>query len=125
MWTIHHDPQLWGPEDPSTFYPERFSEEAKKDRHPMAWLAFGAGPRNCVGRRFAALEIKAALVQLFSRFDVSLSARTKVPIALNEGATISPREGVFVRLKPRDRTVNDDVSTVNWSPANDVINEMS
>ena len=40
MYTLHFDPDLWGPVDPHTFYPERFESK----RHPMAWIAFGAGP---------------------------------------------------------------------------------
>ena len=60
MYTLHYDPDLWGPVDPQIFYPERFETK----RHPMAWIPFGAGPRNCVGMRFALMELKMALVRL-------------------------------------------------------------
>ena len=46
--SIHYDPNLWGPEDPNIFYPARFSPEAK--RNPNAFLGFGIGPRNCIGK---------------------------------------------------------------------------
>jgi cytochrome P450 len=45
--SIHYDQELWGPEDPNEFNPSRFSCERK--RHPMAYQAFGQGPRNCIG----------------------------------------------------------------------------
>ena len=48
---IHLDTELWGPEDPLIFVPERFSKDRIADRHPMAWMPFGTGPRNCVGMR--------------------------------------------------------------------------
>ena len=43
--SIHYDAQLWGPVDPKQFYPSRFSPEHK--RNPLAFVAFGLGPRNC------------------------------------------------------------------------------
>ena len=48
---VHLDPEHWGPEDPLSFVPERFDPERVKNRHKMAWLPFGQGPRNCVGMR--------------------------------------------------------------------------
>ena len=46
--SIHYDRKLWGPHDPYKFYPLRFSSEF--ERSPLAFLSFGAGPRNCIGK---------------------------------------------------------------------------
>lgn len=41
---IHNDPDLYP--NPENFDPSRFEKENKKNRHEMAWLAFGAGYRD-------------------------------------------------------------------------------
>lgn len=44
---IHNDPKIYS--NPNVFDPERFTPEAIASRHPMSYLAFGDGPRNCIG----------------------------------------------------------------------------
>ena len=46
----------------------RFLAERKRDRHPMAWIPFGAGPRGCIGLRFALLETKVALAKILIKY---------------------------------------------------------
>ncbi|CAF5008864.1 unnamed protein product, partial [Rotaria sp. Silwood1] len=64
VFSIHYNPNLWGPEDPNIFLPERHLTR----RHPMAWMSFGAGPRNCVGMRFALMELKMCLVRILREY---------------------------------------------------------
>lgn len=40
---IQYDPEFFP--DPYKFDPEMFSDENKKQRHPMTFLSFGEGPR--------------------------------------------------------------------------------
>lgn len=49
-FAIQRDPDIYP--DPDTFDPERFSEENIKQRHPMYYLPFGDGPRNCIGEQY-------------------------------------------------------------------------
>ena len=99
MYSLHFDPELWGPVDPHTFYPERFETK----RHPMAWIPFGAGPRNCVGMRFALMELKLGLVRLLKTYTIVScgEATDKSFKQLKENFVIAPRE-VMVRLQRRD-----------------------
>ena len=59
---IHRNPEFW--EDPDKFDPERFNKENKSRINPVHWQSFGTGPRNCVGMRFALLEIKLAIAEI-------------------------------------------------------------
>ncbi len=50
IWAVHHSPEFY--DDPMTFDPERFlGDEGKKRRNELSYLAFGGGPRVCIGMR--------------------------------------------------------------------------
>lgn len=53
-WLIHRHVKLW--DDPDRFDPDRFLPEARAGRHRFQYIPFGAGPRTCVGARFAMAE---------------------------------------------------------------------
>lgn len=78
-YTLHRDPSVWG-KNAEEFEPERFETEANKKRHPMAWIPFGAGPRNCIGKRFALMELKLTLCRILQRFEFERAVDTEVII---------------------------------------------
>ncbi|XP_037070734.1 cytochrome P450 3A19-like [Pollicipes pollicipes] len=63
---MHYDPDLWP--DPERFDPERFSAENKPRIVPCSYMPFGSGPRHCIGKRFALMEIKLALCHVLRRY---------------------------------------------------------
>merc|ERR550519_3061391 len=81
VMAIHMNPKFYP--DPETFNPDNFSKEAKAGRHPYTFLAFGQGPRSCIGMRFALLEAKVALAAVLRRFVLLRSDKTKEPLELD------------------------------------------
>lgn len=57
------------------FIPERWlksdnSIESAKSAHPFTYMPFGFGPRMCIGRRFAELELETLMMRILRNFRV-------------------------------------------------------
>jgi carlactone C-19 oxidase len=73
-------------------------------RNLNAYLPFGAGPRMCVGSRFALQEARTAVALLHRRFAFELSEAMHPPgqpLKLVSGLTLAPVGGVWVKVTPR------------------------
>lgn len=97
VYALHHDPEAWP--DPDVYDPERFRGPAKEARHPFQFLPFGAGPRNCIGMKYAMMEIKVALVRILRKFKFVRAPDTQEPLILHSGVTLGPRDGIHLRVK--------------------------
>ena len=71
------NPKLWP--NPKRFDPERFSPEAKQSSDPYAYMPFGHSARNCIGMRFAQMEMKLMLVRILKKYSFHVSKDTKIP----------------------------------------------
>ena len=60
----------------------RFTEAEKAKRNPYTFLPFGHGPHNCVGMRFALLEIKLTLVKLLKKYKLERTEKTAVSLTI-------------------------------------------
>lgn len=58
----------------------RFSKENKDSIDHYTYMPFGAGPRNCIGMRFALVMMKLAMVEILQRFSFSVCKETEVII---------------------------------------------
>ena len=97
---IHKDGRYY--ETPDQFNPEHFTKEAKANRHPFAFLAFGQGPRNCIGMRFALLEAKMALISVLSRYNIKRCSETPKKPRLDPNSFLgTPLDALMVSIEKR------------------------
>lgn len=76
IWGVHRDPEIYP--EPEKYDPERFNEQNRKARENEAFIPFGAGPRNCIGARFAVLEVKLLLAILLKKYKFQKCEKTVV-----------------------------------------------
>jgi cytochrome P450 len=73
IWAMHRHPRLWA--DPERFRPARFIESrpdgTERPVRSDAFIPFGAGPRVCIGKRFALIEAATILKEVLTRFRLS------------------------------------------------------
>jgi len=66
QYVTHRLPAYWP--NAEAFLPERFDEGAATGRPRYAYFPFGGGPRQCIGKHFALMEMQVALALLAARF---------------------------------------------------------
>ena len=101
-WTVHRDKNIYGA-DAEEFRPERWLADTEEDKKRIRYMenlsfAFGGGPRVCIGRNIAMLEITKFVPELFRRFDLSLVERGSYRLRCGWLVT---QEGLEVTLKRR------------------------
>lgn len=94
VYSLHHDPEFFP--EPDVFNPDRFSEENINSIRPYTFLPFGAGPRNCIGSRFAHQLVKTCLLHAVHSVRFVKCPKTKVPLEYRPG---------FGLLHPKDLVI--------------------
>lgn len=101
VYSLLHDPKYFP--DPEKFDPERFSEENKDKLVPYTYIPFGIGPRQCIGNRFALMEIKILMFHFLRKFVVKRNEKTVPKIIYSKGSfALIPEDKLLFTLEKRD-----------------------
>ncbi|XP_071538828.1 cytochrome P450 3A11-like isoform X2 [Panulirus ornatus] len=97
-WSLHRDPRYWS--EPEIFSPDRFLPENKGMIKAGTYLPFGLGPRNCIGMRFALMEVKLALAKIVDEFELScVPGREQIEYS-NHVGNMRPHEDLSLIFTP-------------------------
>jgi cytochrome P450 len=69
VYAMHRHARLW--DHPEMFHPERFSPPQARNHHHYQFLPFSAGPRICIGMRFAMMEAVTILAHIVRAIDLA------------------------------------------------------
>ncbi|NXG52107.1 CP4FE hydroxylase, partial [Psilopogon haemacephalus] len=100
IYGTHHNPDLWP--DPLVYDPLRFSPEKCKERSPLAFIPFSAGPRNCIGQNFAMAELKVVVALTLATFRLLPSPRG--PPRRRPELILRAQGGIHLLLEPLPRS---------------------
>lgn len=96
-YTIHHSTEIWG-RDAEAFVPERWAPERLTARQKAAFIPFSTGPRACVGRNVAEMELTNIVGAVFRNFEFVIEQDH--PMETREGFLRKPL-GLDVGIKRR------------------------
>lgn len=97
-YSLQRHPDFW--QCPDEFRPSRFDPERPENPEgSYAHIPFGSGPRVCIGRHFAMMELLVILVTVLQRYRVTVDSSDRHEMAAR--VTMVPKYGLKVRLEPR------------------------
>jgi cytochrome P450 len=96
-WLLHRRPERWP--DPERFAPERFLDAPAGGRPEAGYLPFGAGPRLCIGRDLALVEVVLMLATLLPGREVAYPPGAAAP-RVDALVTLRPRGGLPLIVRP-------------------------
>nr|ACZ97414.1 cytochrome P450 CYP4G48 [Zygaena filipendulae] len=97
---LHRDPKYY--KNPNVFNPDNFLPENTQERHYYSYIPFSAGPRSCVGRKYALLKLKVLLATILRNYK-TISVVPEEEFKLQADIILKRSDGFRVRIEPRNR----------------------
>jgi cytochrome P450 len=95
-WVLHRDARFYS--DPLAFDPDRWTPDFERALPRLAYLPFGAGPRMCIGREFARMELALIVAAIAQRFRIEWGVERPAPMA---SITLRPTGGLRAVVRKR------------------------
>ncbi|KAG5682570.1 hypothetical protein PVAND_011915 [Polypedilum vanderplanki] len=97
-YKIHRRPDIYN--NPEKFDPDNFLPERTANRHYYSYIPFSAGPRSCVGRKYAMLKLKVLLSTIIRNFHVYSTVQEK-DFKLQGDIILKRTDGFRIKLEQR------------------------
>lgn len=97
IYNMNHDEKLF--EEPERFHPERWTKAT--NNNPFAYIPFSAGPRNCIGQKFATLEIKSIVSKILRHYNLKLAKDSMQTPILSAELILRPETAINFSIDPR------------------------
>lgn len=98
IFDIHRDEKYFP--NPEKFYPQRFSSENSRNRHPYVFVPFSFGSRKCLGTKFALLEMKIILSNILRTYFIRSVGERKT-LHFRTGLLLRSCEDLYVKFEKR------------------------
>ncbi|KAG0170844.1 hypothetical protein DFQ28_001483 [Apophysomyces sp. BC1034] len=92
----HHSTEIWG-DDAEVFRPSRWDEERAAKVGPYHYMPFFAGIHQCIGYRFALMEIKTLLALAIKDFE--FAEKPGMQVKWRQAFTLRPADGMPLLVK--------------------------
>lgn len=100
IYSMGHNPNYFP--DPEAFKPERFmGERSMEKQNSFTYIPFSAGPRNCIGQKFAFYEIKSIVSKILRNFELVLTKESETYPILSAELVLRPESSVSFYFNPR------------------------
>ncbi|XP_014485680.1 PREDICTED: cytochrome P450 4g15 [Dinoponera quadriceps] len=97
---MHRQSHLYS--NPEVFDPDNFLPEKTANRHYYAFVPFSAGPRSCVGRKYAMLKLKIILSTIMRNYYIKSDIK-ECDFRLQADIILKRAEGFRIKLEPRKK----------------------
>lgn len=98
IYATHHLAHIYP--EPEKFQPDRFTAENSEKRNPYAFIPFAAGPRLCLGYKYAYLEMKTIISRILRSYKMQTVAG-KDEIKPSFRITLRAQGGLWIRFQKR------------------------
>ncbi|KAJ4804781.1 Cytochrome P450 94A2 [Rhynchospora pubera] len=104
-YAMGRDQRMWGP-DAEAFLPQRWLDDKGQfvPADPCKFSAFHAGPRACLGREMAYVQMKAVVAAVLRMFHLEPAGDKNIVPAYEMAVTLRMKGGLPVHVKKREKT---------------------